>query len=116
MGSLVSTSNLAVSSDGDTHVAVKSDNEWFSRIIKTAYPTKPATALHFLSGCEERAAFRYVRGEVAVPGWLVRNLLRSEHGGLWQAAIMDGASPTWWRDHVAAEKFYWHNRTAGFLE
>jgi hypothetical protein len=70
----------------------------------TLLPTKPGTALHYITGFDERSCQRYAAGTVKPPAYFLRTLLRTDQGKQWLAAVMDGCDQQWWRDHQRAER------------
>ena len=77
---------------------------WFSEISQQLVPSNAGLVLHILTGCEERTCYRWAAGQSPVSGWFVRQLLRSEQGGTWLAAIMEGSTAPWWRELAAAQE------------
>lgn len=84
--------------DGEKSSAVKSDGNWFSVAARALYPSKGGTALHYVTGGDERLCQKYAAGTVKPPAYFLRALLRSEHGWQWLAALMDGSEARWWSD------------------
>lgn len=74
------------------------DGEWFAAVARALLPHKAGTALHCITGYDERLCQRYAAGHVKPPAYFLRALLRSEQGWQFLAGAMDGASPQWWRD------------------
>jgi len=74
------------------------DGDWFSNAAKKLYPAKSGTALHFLTGFDERICQRYAAGHVRPPAYLLRTILRSDHGWTWLCVIMHDSGAKWWRD------------------
>lgn len=72
------------------------DADWFSRVARTLLPNKAGTALHYVTGFDERLCQRYAAGHVKPPAYFFRSLLRSEQGGVWLAAAMEGSEAAWW--------------------
>lgn len=96
-----------VRSDSEKTIAVQmdsDDNEWFVVPARDLLGSDPGLALHVLTGISESSGYRYANGSRAVPGNLVRWLLRSDHGRQWLNAIMDGSTVEWWRDYQRAER------------
>ncbi|MGH6878002.1 MAG: hypothetical protein ACREHV_11595, partial [Rhizomicrobium sp.] len=81
-----------------------SDAEWFSCACRKLFDGKAGTALHYLTGFDERSCQRYAAGQVKPPAYFLRALLRGEQGNIWLNAVMDGASPKWWREHAITER------------
>lgn len=73
-------------------------NDWFVSLIRSLLPKDAGFALHIITGFEERTCYRYANGDRKPPGYLLRQLLRSEHGAQFLAALMDGSDAQWWRD------------------
>lgn len=84
-----SEKSLTVQTDSD-------DNAWFSVPARVLLGSDPGLALHVLTGVSESSGYRYANGSRAVPGYIIRQLLRSPHGWQWLAAIMDGCKEPWW--------------------
>lgn len=76
----------------------EADFSWFSSPCRALLGSDPGLALHVSIGVPERTAYRYASGERPVPGYIVRELLRSPQGWQWLAAFMDGSDAEWWRD------------------
>lgn len=83
---------------------IEDDEHWFTAAAQTLLAPKPGLTLHLQTDCGERNGHRYTSGEVKIPGYLLRKLLRSEQGAQWLAVVMDGARPQWWLDHKRAER------------
>src|SRR5262245_44496571 len=77
---------------------------WFANICKGLFALKAGLQLHYITGFEERSCQRYAAGTTEPPGDFVRAFLRSEQGGTFLAAIMDGSEAAWWRDLQRAER------------
>lgn len=88
----------------DDRFGVDAEYQWFSSICRRMWNHKPGLALHLETDCGERNGHRYSSGEVAVPSYVVRMLLRSKNGSQWLNAIMDGCDQEWWREHKRAER------------
>lgn len=82
--------------------ADKSDGLWFSNICKALGIN--GLTLHWVSGFRERDCERYAAGHVRPPGWFIVAVLRSEQGGVWLQAFMDGSDAKWWRDLERARR------------
>lgn len=91
IGSLVS--DKSVVSDGKDV-----GEDWFANVCKHLLPTKAGTALHYVSGFDERSCQRYAAGDVKPPAHFLRTLLRSPQGWTWLCAVMDGSNEPWWRE------------------
>ena len=87
---------------GTYDTSVCDDGEWFPRAARILLAPKPGLVLHLLTDCGERNGDRYASGDVKVPSYIVRQLLRGEHGEAWLNAIMEGARPPWWIEHQRA--------------
>lgn len=75
------------------------DADWFAAATRTLLPNKAGTHLFLTTGCgDERLCQRYAAGHVKPPAYFLRRLQRSEYGWQWLCAVMDGASPQWWRE------------------
>lgn len=97
-------------SDAPASAKYVADENWFSVSCLSLYNGKAGTALHYETGFDERSCQRYAAGQVKPPAYFLRELLRSEHGGVWLAALMEGSNPQWWRQLAAARKLcseYW---------
>lgn len=75
------------------------DSEWFADVARQLLPAKAGTALHFITGFDERLCQRYAAGHVKPPAYFLRALLRSEQGATWLAALMHGCDVAWWLEH-----------------
>lgn len=88
-------------SAADKSSAVKfdaSERGWFSDAAQVLLPDKAGTALHYITGYDERLCQKYAAGHVRPSAHFLRVLLRSEQGEPWLAAIMDGCTAQWWTD------------------
>jgi hypothetical protein len=85
-------------------ISVVDDGSWFETATCVLYPIKPGTALHYITGVDERSCQRYAAGTVKPPAYFLRTLLRTDQGKQWLAAVMDGCDQQWWRDHQRAER------------
>lgn len=110
-GSISTAGNAAIkapvrsdSGKNSTFQTDSDDNEWFVAPARDLLGSDPGLALHVLTGISESSGYRYANGSRAVPGNLVRWLLRSDHGRQWLNAIMDGSTVEWWRDYRRAER------------
>src|SRR3990167_5186515 len=81
--------------DGQT---VADDDDWFVELVRSLYQHKAGTALHYLTGFEERTCQRYAAGHRKSPAYFFRALLRSEHGWQFLSGAMDGCKAHWLRD------------------
>lgn len=79
-------------------------NGWFARLVGGLFTRKAGTALHCISGFDERACQRYAAGHVKPPAYFLRALLRSAQGFQFLAAIMDGSDAAWWADLQRAKR------------
>lgn len=105
-----------VRSDSEKTPTVHLDSDesgWFVRPARDLLGSDPGLALHVLTGISESSGYRYANGSRAVPGNLVRWLLRSDHGRQWLNAIMDGSTVEWWRDYQRAERISFALRDIG---
>lgn len=87
--------------------SVKSDAPdlgWFVEMVRGLHPHKPGTALHYLTGYDERLCQKYAAGSVKPSAYFLRNLLRSGQGWQHLVAIMDGSNAAWWRDLVVRKE------------
>lgn len=82
------------------------DADWFAKTCKALFDGKAGTALHFLTGFDERSCQRYAAGHVKPPAYFLRALLRGDHGRTWLNAVMDGSQAIWWQRHQRAERIY----------
>lgn len=90
---------LATEVDGKS--AGKTTNlsdDWFSMTCKHLLPTKAGTALHYMTGFDERSCQRYAAGDVKPPAFFLLRLLHSPQGWTWLCAAMSGCEEKWWRD------------------
>lgn len=90
-----------VRSDAEKTSAVKFDADergWFAAVAQALLPTKPGTALHYITGYDERLCQKYAAGTVKPSAHFLRVLLRSENGDVWLRAILDDCTAQWWRD------------------
>lgn len=88
-------SDVKKTTDGKSAV---DDENWFSNAAKQLYPAKSGTALHYLTGFDERICQRYAAGHVRPPAYLLRSLLRGDHGWTWLCVVMENSDQKWWRD------------------
>jgi hypothetical protein len=68
-------------------------------------PKDAGLALHYIAGTEdfeERTCYRYASGARKPPAYFLRALLRSDQGSIFLAALMEGSTAPWWRDHLEA--------------
>ena len=84
---------------------VDSDGNWFLAAAKTLYPVKAGTALHYLTGFDERTCYRYAAGDSKPPAYFLRALLRGDHGEQWLNATMASCNSQWWLELGAAREF-----------
>jgi hypothetical protein len=77
---------------------------WFSRIVRSLFAVKGGTALHCITGVDERTCQRYAAGHVRPPGYFIRTLLRSEEGWQFLAALMEGSEARWWAETKRARR------------
>jgi hypothetical protein len=78
------------------------DENWFADMCRALFNGKAGTALHFITGFDERSCQRYAAGQVKPPAYFLRALLRSEQGWVFLNALMAGSSAQWWRDFELA--------------
>lgn len=114
-GNVSSDRNPAISADGKSviessgdgaaepdpssdDISVAPDENWFAEMAQALLVPKPGTALHYITGFDERSCQRYAAGSVKPPAYFIRALLRSEQGGPILAALMDGCTARWWVD------------------
>lgn len=74
-------------------------SDWFGEMARALLPDKPGTALHCITGYDERLCQRYAAGHVRPSAYFLRVLLRSEQGEQFLRALMDGCAARWWREH-----------------
>lgn len=72
------------------------------KIIKTAWPTKTAAQVSFLTGVSERAVKFWLAGETRMTLENVSALLKTDEGYAILKAIMGDAKPEWWIDTMMA--------------
>jgi len=72
------------------------DEHWFSEMAQALLKPKPGTALHYITGYDERLCQRYAAGSVKPSAYFLRRLLRSKQGATFAAIALDGAP--WWRE------------------
>lgn len=102
-GAISAGGTSAVGKSPDGRFAID-DEHWFSEMAQDLLPTKPGTALHFITAYDERLCQRYAAGSVKPSAYFLRRLLRSDHGATFLAALMDGSQAKWWTDHLRAER------------
>jgi hypothetical protein len=78
--------------------------QWFPNAARMLLQPKPGLFLHLATDCGERNGHRYTSGEIPVPSYVVRMLLRAKHGRTWLGALMDGCGEDWWHDLQRAER------------
>lgn len=84
-------------------------SDWFGDLARPLLiDTDAGFALHLLTGLLPNTCARYVAKTESSrrqpPGYFIRALLRSEQGGIWLRAFMDGCEPKWWREQQSAEQ------------
>ncbi len=106
----VSTAGIDPASFGrDRNVAEKSFDDtsvgdecgWFSALARSVLGgNKPGTALHYITGVDERSCQRYVktRDGVEPKAYFLRLILHSKQGAPFFAALMHGCTAPWWLD------------------
>jgi hypothetical protein len=103
--SIVASNNPGGTSAVDKTTGVKSDASergWFSDAAQELLPDKAGTALHYITGYDERLCQKYAAGHVRPSAHFLRVLLRSDHGATWLAAVMDGCTAPWWLERERA--------------
>lgn len=78
-------------SDGKSAV-----DDWFGAIARNLLPEKPGTALHYITGYDERLCQRYAAGHVKPSAYFLRALFRSDQGEPFFLAVMHGCEAPWW--------------------
>lgn len=71
-------------------------DDWFGAIARGLLPEKPGTALHYITGYDERLCQRYAAGHVKPSAYFLRALMRSDQGQPFFFAVMDGSTAPWW--------------------
>lgn len=84
--------------DNDDGRCAVDDGDWFSRVARALLRKKAGTALHYITGFDERLCQRYAAGHVRPPAYFFRCILRSNHGWEFLAGAMDGCEEKWWTD------------------
>jgi hypothetical protein len=84
--------------------SVYDESNWFSVAARVLLAPKPGLVLHLLTDCGERNGDRYASGDVKVPSFVVRQLLRTEHGETWLKVLMEGADAPWWRQRLELQR------------
>lgn len=102
-GNLSAPAPTAIIHGGSSAVEKASDgksavDDWFGQIARSLLPEKPGTALHYITGYDERLCQRYAAGHVKPSAYFLRALLRSDQGEPFFLAIMDGCTTQWWQD------------------
>jgi hypothetical protein len=93
----------------DDHLDAQSGDAidpWFRDAARQLLGTNcdAGLVLQTLTGVPARTAHRYAKGQRPPTAHIVRELIRSEGGWQWLAALMDGAQPQWWRDMDRARR------------
>ena len=96
--SIIPSGTSAVERTTDGKSAVD-QSDWFGQLARTLLPDKPGTALHCITGYDERLCQRYAAGHVKPSAYFLRALLRSEQGEPFLHAVMDGCGAAWWIDY-----------------
>ena len=94
------------SPDEETDAQVGSEpGRWFAEAARSLLQGGDCGfALFLLTGIPARSCYRYAKGTRPIPGWLIRQLLWSEQGATWLAAIMEGCAARWWHDHGVMQR------------
>lgn len=101
MTGLNANSDVGSINDHDTCVVDqnqddKCDANWFADVSRVLLPSKAGTALHYITGFDERTCQRYAAGHVKPPAFFFRKLLRSPQGWQFLAGAMEGSDAPWW--------------------
>lgn len=109
-GRAISVGGISAVDESTDGKSAADDSGWFANAAQRLLPDKPGTILHLTTGLgDERLCQRYAAGTVRPPAYFFRALLRTDQGGLWLDAAMDGCEARWWtelkRDREHAAKF-----------
>jgi len=77
------------------------------RVARNIWPLKTAWNLHYVTGYTVRACEYWLAGRAAIPADALAELLRSQWGREFLAAIMIGSRQSWWEK--AASYFQIHD-------
>jgi hypothetical protein len=94
-GSINGHGKSAISPECDGKSAVD-DGDWFAELARSLLPSKAGTALHYITGFDERICQRYAAGHVKPPAYFLRTLLRSKQGWQFLSGAMEGSDAPWW--------------------
>jgi hypothetical protein len=108
-GTIAGTGNAAITAtdrivENPDKSVCDDESLWFSRAAQVLLQPKPGLVLHLLTDCGERNGDRYASGDVKVPSFIVRQLLRTEHGEAWLNVLMDGCGAPWWQQRREIER------------
>ena len=78
--------------------------KWLPALAKNLWPTKPAPALHYLTGAPERTCYEWVRGKVDPPSRALVSMLQSDQGWRVLEQLMRGCKQPWWLETVRARE------------
>jgi hypothetical protein len=78
--------------------------KWLPALAKNLWPTKPAPALHYLTGAPERTCYEWVRGKVDPPSRALVTILQSDQGWRVISHIMRDSKQSWWTETVRARE------------
>ena|SRR5882672_8039155 len=80
------------------------DGDWFADMAQDLLAPKAGTALHYITGFDERSCQRYAAGTVKPPAYFLRALLRSPQGAQVLEFLMQDSDAPWWRGLVRARR------------
>lgn len=81
---------------GDDIGPIGPDQIWFALVVRAVWPVKGAMALVQYTGCPERTARHYQRGDREPPAAVLRDLIRGAEGYRVMDCIMRDNPPAWW--------------------
>jgi hypothetical protein len=87
-----------------TFEAVATSCKWLPALAKNLWPTKPAPALHYLTGAPERTCYEWMRGRVDPPSRALVTLLQSDQGWRVLSQLMRDSKQHWWTETVNARE------------
>jgi hypothetical protein len=95
--------NAGSASGTDLSIASASGSEpddWFGELARPLLGKEPGVALHYITGFSASTCAKYVAKTEASrrqpPAYLLREILRSEQGAPFLAALMGGCTAQWW--------------------
>jgi hypothetical protein len=87
-----------------TFGVVATSCKWLPALAKNLWSTKPAPALHYLTGAPERTCYEWVRGKVDPPSRALVTLLQSDQGWRVISHLMRDSKQAWWTETVRARE------------